>query len=78
MLRCFPQADLHCLFDVLSPQDRRKLGYETSKTSFLQRMPGIATKHRLYLPLMPIAIEQLISAIMTLLSLVALPSPKGF
>jgi glycosyltransferase involved in cell wall biosynthesis len=58
MLRCFPQADLHCLFDVLSPQDRRKLGYETSKTSFLQRMPGIATKHRLYLPLMPIAIEQ--------------------
>ncbi len=58
MLRCFPQADLHCLFDVLPKTERDKLGYETSKTSFLQRMPFIATKHRMYLPLMPIAIEQ--------------------
>ncbi len=58
MLRCFPQAELHCLFDLLPQEARRKLGYETSKTSFLQRMPFIATKHRMYLPLMPIAIEQ--------------------
>jgi glycosyltransferase involved in cell wall biosynthesis len=58
MLRCFPNADLHCLFDLLPQEERRKLGYETSKTSFLQHMPGIGSKHRLYLPLMPIAIEQ--------------------
>ncbi len=58
ILRCFPNADMHCLFDFLSLEDRRKLGYDTSKTSFLQRMPFIARRHRMYLPLMPIAIEQ--------------------
>ena len=59
ILRCFPQADLHCLFDVLGKEDRRRIGYERSVTSFLQRMPGIARNHRRYLPLMPIAIEQM-------------------
>jgi glycosyltransferase involved in cell wall biosynthesis len=58
MLRCFPQADVHCLFDLLPQSERLKIGYESSKTSFLQRMPGIR-RHMVYLPLMPIAIEQL-------------------
>ncbi|ACB94486.1 glycosyltransferase [Beijerinckia indica] len=57
ILRCYPQADVHCLFDLLPPADRRKIGYEVSKTSFLQKMPGIR-HHQFYLPLMPIAIEQ--------------------
>ena len=59
ILRCFPQADLFCLFDVLSEADRRRIGYEHATTSFLQRMPGIARNHRRYLPLMPLAIEQI-------------------
>ncbi len=58
ILRCYPQADLFTLFDVLPPESRAWIGYEQSQTSFLARMPGIARKHRLYLPLMPIAIEQ--------------------
>jgi len=60
MLGCLPQADLFCLFDVLSPADRTKIGLNRSTTtSFLQRMPFIRQRHRMYLPLMPIAVEQL-------------------
>ena len=59
ILKCFPGADLYCLFDALSPEERKQVGYETSHTSFLARLPKINTKHRLYLPLMPLAIEQL-------------------
>lgn len=59
ILRCFPQAELHCLFDVLSDEHRQQLGYDRSVTSFLQRMPGVARNHRHYLPLMPLAVEQL-------------------
>ncbi len=59
MLRVFPTADLFTLFDVMSPEDRGRVGYETATTSFLQRAPGIRTKHRSYLPLMPLAIEQM-------------------
>ena len=58
ILLCFPNADLYCLFDSLEPAERRELGYERSRTSFLSRMPGVATRHRAYLPLMPLAIEQ--------------------
>ncbi len=59
MLRCLPGADVHCLFDTLAPADRARIGYATSRTTFLQRLPGIRRRHRAYLPLMPLAIEQL-------------------
>ncbi|MGO8917311.1 MAG: glycosyltransferase [Stellaceae bacterium] len=59
ILECFPDADLYSLFDVLSPQERAQIGYRDCTTSFLQKMPGIAHRHRLYLPLMPLAVEQL-------------------
>ncbi len=59
ILRCLPGADMFTLFDVLSAEDRAKIGFAEAHTSFLQRMPGIARRHRLYLPLMPLAIEQL-------------------
>src|SRR4051812_770701 len=58
LLRCYPDADVFTLFDVLSAEDRAKIGFQKAQTSFLQRMPFIRTKHRAYLPLMPIAIEQ--------------------
>jgi glycosyltransferase involved in cell wall biosynthesis len=58
ILRCVPGADLFTLFDILPRSDRERLGAGPSHTSFLQRMPGIARRHRLYLPLMPLAIEQ--------------------
>ncbi|GJE60641.1 glycosyltransferase [Methylobacterium trifolii] len=59
MLACYPQADVFALFDALSPEDRARIGLGRTRTSFLQRMPFIAKRHRFYLPLMPIAIEQL-------------------
>lgn len=59
ILRVVPQADVFCLFDVMSAEDRARVGYVKSHTSFMQRMPGIRTRHRSYLPLMPLAIEQI-------------------
>jgi glycosyltransferase involved in cell wall biosynthesis len=58
ILQCYPDADVFTLFDFLSPEDRRKLGFEKAQTSFLQKMPMMRSKHRSYLPLMPLAIEQ--------------------
>ena len=59
ILQVLPGAELFTVFDAMSPEQRRLVGYETSRTTFLQRMPFIARRHRLYLPLMPLAIEQL-------------------
>ena len=58
ILQCYPNADVFTLFDLLKPEDRKKLGFEKSQTSFLQKMPMLGSRHRSYLPLMPIAIEQ--------------------
>jgi glycosyltransferase involved in cell wall biosynthesis len=58
ILRCYPTADVFTLFDLLKPEDRKKLGFEQSHTSFLQKMPMLGRRHRSYLPLMPIAVEQ--------------------
>jgi len=59
ILRCFPQADLFALLDRMPAQARAPLGGRTARTTFLQGMPGVAGGLRYYLPLMPLAIEQL-------------------
>ena len=59
LLRCYPQAQVFALFDVLTPEQRAWIGYERAETSFLQRMPRIEKLHRSLLPLLPFAIEQL-------------------
>jgi glycosyltransferase involved in cell wall biosynthesis len=59
ILRCFPQADLFALIDRMPEAERGPLGGRRARTTFLQRMPGIASRLSWYLPLMPIAIEQL-------------------
>jgi glycosyltransferase involved in cell wall biosynthesis len=58
ILKCYPDADVFTLFDLLEVEERRKLGFEKARTSFLQKMPMLARHHRSYLPLMGIAIEQ--------------------
>jgi glycosyltransferase involved in cell wall biosynthesis len=58
ILQCYPTADVFTLFDLLKPEERRKLGFEKSHNSFLRKMPMLGRYHRSYLPLMPIAIEQ--------------------
>lgn len=58
MLECFPDADVFTLFDFLSDQDRARIGLGKTKTSFMQKLPFVKTHHRMFLPLMPMAIEQ--------------------
>lgn len=58
ILRCFPDADLYTLVDHMPPAERARLGARPSRTSFLQHLPGSATRLRYYLPLLPLAIEQ--------------------
>jgi UDP-N-acetylmuramyl pentapeptide phosphotransferase/UDP-N-acetylglucosamine-1-phosphate transferase/glycosyltransferase involved in cell wall biosynthesis len=59
MLNVFPEASLFSLFDFLPEQKRGFLRGRAVTTSFIQRMPMARKKHRHYLPLMPLAVEQL-------------------
>lgn len=59
IIQCFPQADLFSLIDFIPDGERGFIQNKTVTTSFIQRMPFAKTKHRHYLPLMPLAIEQL-------------------
>ncbi|MBY0244874.1 MAG: hypothetical protein K2Q03_05410, partial [Sphingobacteriaceae bacterium] len=59
IIQCFPQADLFSLIDFIPAGERDFIQNKTVTTSFIQRMPFAKTKHRHYLPLMPLAIEQL-------------------
>lgn len=58
-LTLFPQADLFCVVDFLQEQERGFLEGHRITTSFVQRLPWARNHYRFYLPLMPIAIEQL-------------------
>ena len=58
IIRCFPDATVYALFDTLTEPERGTIGHSRTETSFLQRVPGISRWHRLYLPLMPLAVEQ--------------------
>lgn len=59
ILKCFPNADLFALIDHMPAAERVRLGSRPVRTTFLQSMPGVVSGLRYYLPLMPIAIEQL-------------------
>jgi glycosyltransferase involved in cell wall biosynthesis len=59
ILRCFPEADLFALVDALSDADRSIVFGKNAQTTFIQKLPGARRFFRLYLPLMPLAIEQL-------------------
>lgn len=62
ILAIFPEADLFAVVDFLSDADRAKLfgsrPAQRARTSFIQQLPLAARKYRIYLPLMPIAVEQ--------------------
>ncbi|CAB3808624.1 glycosyltransferase family 4 protein [Paraburkholderia fynbosensis] len=56
IIECFPNADIFSIVDFL--EDRDCVKGKTVHTSFIQRMPFARQRYRAYLPLMPIAIEQ--------------------
>jgi glycosyltransferase involved in cell wall biosynthesis len=59
ILECFPAERILALVDFLAEPDRHFLRGIPVTTSFLQRMPLSSTQRRLYLPLMPLAVENL-------------------
>lgn len=59
LINIWPQADLFSVIDFLSEQDRAHLQGKVAKTTFIQRLPKAKTHYQRYLPLMPLAIEQL-------------------
>ncbi len=59
MLETWPEADLFSVVDFVPENLRFFLRGRTPKTTFIQRLPWAKTKYRSYLPLMPLAIEQL-------------------
>jgi glycosyltransferase involved in cell wall biosynthesis len=54
----YPEADIYTL--VANRKTCEELGFDYSKikTSFIQKLPFGKTRHRMYLPLMPFAVEQ--------------------
>lgn len=59
MLHVFPEADLFSVVDFLEKDQRKFIKNKEVKTTFVQKLPWVKTKYRNYLPLMPLAIEQL-------------------
>jgi len=59
MLNCFPASDLFSVVDFLSDEERTFVRGKSATTTFIQKLPFAKTKYRQYLPLMPLATEQL-------------------
>ena len=59
LIELFPHCDLFALFDFLPDDQRGFLRGKPVQTTMIQHLPFAKSKHRAYLPLMPLAIEQL-------------------
>lgn len=59
LLALYPEADLFAVCDVLPEAERGFLKGRQPTTTFIQRLPRVHKRYRTYLPLMPLAIEQL-------------------
>lgn len=59
ILRIYPNADVFCLVDFLPDDQRDFIMNKKTHTSFIQNLPCAKKNYRAYLPLMPLAIEQL-------------------
>lgn len=59
-LELYPEAELYSIIDFLSDKTRMDaFKNKRAKTSFIQKMPKARSKYQNYLPLMPLAVEQL-------------------
>lgn len=58
-INIFPDSELYSVVDFLSQSDRDLFLGKSATTTFLQRLPFAKSKYQKYLPLMPLAIEQL-------------------
>ncbi|MBR8554418.1 glycosyltransferase family 4 protein [Klebsiella pneumoniae] len=55
----YPESELYSVIDFLSDNSRRHFRNKKAKTTFIQNLPFSEKKYQKYLPLMPLAIEQL-------------------
>ncbi|EMR6468646.1 MULTISPECIES: glycosyltransferase family 4 protein [Klebsiella] len=59
ILKSFPDADLYSIVDFLSDNNKKFFLNKKIETSFIQKLPKARTQYQKYLPLMPLAIEQI-------------------
>lgn len=59
LLRIFPGATVFALIDKMAEPDRAFLGVTRTRTTFLDRMPAVASTYRRLLPLFPAAVSRL-------------------
>jgi glycosyltransferase involved in cell wall biosynthesis len=59
ILKCYPTADVFAVVDFIAEAERDFLLKKSVKTTFIQQLPFAKKHYRSYLPLMPLAIEQL-------------------
>src|SRR4029078_9794647 len=59
LLRIFPGATVFTLIDKMPEPDRAFVGVARTRTSFLDRVPGVASTYRRLLPLFPAAMSRL-------------------
>ena len=59
LINIWPEADLFAVIDFLSDEDRAHLHGKVATTTFIQNLPNARNRYQRYLPLMPLAIEQL-------------------
>ena len=58
IIRVFPEADVYSMIDLIPEGEREFLLNKPVQTSFLQKNAWVRNHYRLFLPLMPLAIEQ--------------------
>ncbi|HHL9186045.1 TPA: glycosyltransferase family 4 protein [Klebsiella pneumoniae] len=58
-IEIFPCAELYSVVDFLSDEDRELFNGKKAKTTYIQKLPMARKKYQKYLPLMPMAVEQL-------------------
>ncbi|MCM7588849.1 glycosyltransferase family 4 protein [Enterobacter chuandaensis] len=59
ILHAFPEAELFSVVDFLTEEQRKNFLGKHATTSFIQKLPKAKKYYQKYLPLMPLAIEQL-------------------
>lgn len=59
MIDIYPDSKLYAVIDFLSNNARENFHGKQAETTFIQKMPYSKTSYQKYLPLMPLAIEQL-------------------
>ncbi|QUY49823.1 glycosyltransferase family 4 protein [Serratia plymuthica] len=58
-IRVYPDVELYSVVDFLSDESRKKFNNKSAKTTFIQKLPKAKKNYQKYLPLMPVAVEQL-------------------